>query len=219
LLLMDEPLGALDQEIRVQMQEEIRRIHRELKPTVVYVTHDKNEAFALSDRIGIMRAARLVALDAPDALYHAPATAFVASFFGGHQLLDVDLLAVNREKGTANVRLGSIEASVMLGAVVPNGTPMALAVPSEVVTIGQAESEAVTVTGEVADIVHMGSTTHVYCTTELGGQRIVAELRSDKTGTWKIGDPVSLAIDTAGARLVPRDESARDKVAPRKESE
>jgi putative spermidine/putrescine transport system ATP-binding protein len=205
LLLMDEPLGALDQEIRLQMQEEIRRIHRELRPSVVYVTHDKNEAFALSDRIGIMRTAELVAIDTPRALYGAPATAFVASFFGGHQLLDADLLDVDTQ-GIARVRVGGQEVGIPLRDIVPNGRALSLSVPVDTVSVGdEVRNGTLNLAAQVHDIVHMGATLQVHCTTEPGGQRIVAQIRSDRSAEWKVGDAVHLGIQIDGARLVTHD--------------
>jgi putative spermidine/putrescine transport system ATP-binding protein len=90
LLLMDEPLGALDRALRIDMAEEIRRIHRELETTTIYVTHDREEALTLSDRIIIMRNGKIMADGTPEELYRKPASAFVASFFGGHNILNVD---------------------------------------------------------------------------------------------------------------------------------
>jgi putative spermidine/putrescine transport system ATP-binding protein len=82
LLLMDEPLGALDKNLRDEMQEEIKRFQKELGMTVVYVTHDQQEAAFLADRIGIMRDGVMVQIDTPRALYERPQSRFVASFLG-----------------------------------------------------------------------------------------------------------------------------------------
>ena len=210
LLLMDEPLGALDQEIRLQMQEEIRRIHRELRPTVVYVTHNKNEAFALSDRVAIMRGGDVAALGPPDELYHFPASEFVATFFGGHQLLEVALVSVDEAGRVARVRLGERETDVRLGSFIPNGRPLSLAVAPEYVAIDRGGGEGIQLDAVVNDVITMGSVLHVNCSLSLSGQRIVAERRSDSMGRWKTGDTVRLTIDPAGARLVPRDRTTSE---------
>ena len=78
LLLMDEPLGALDQALRVEMQEELRRIHRESGTTIVFVTHDQEEALAMSDRIGVMRTGSILQIGTPQDLYANPTDSFVA---------------------------------------------------------------------------------------------------------------------------------------------
>jgi len=88
IILMDEPLGALDKRMRDQMQFEIRRIHRELGATILYVTHDQEEAMTMSDRICLMRAGRIEQIGTPDDLYFRPQTAFVADFVGESNLFD-----------------------------------------------------------------------------------------------------------------------------------
>ncbi len=82
VLLLDEPLSALDAQVRVQLREEIRRIQLELGITTVFVTHDQAEALSVADRVGVLRAGRLEQVASPDELYERPATAFVAEFVG-----------------------------------------------------------------------------------------------------------------------------------------
>jgi putative spermidine/putrescine transport system ATP-binding protein len=89
LLLMDEPLGALDRALRLDLEHELRRIHRSTGCSVVYVTHDRDEALALSDRIAVFHAGRLVGLDRPEALYAQPPTSYVARL-----LTDANLIAL-----------------------------------------------------------------------------------------------------------------------------
>ncbi|MDA2989090.1 MAG: ABC transporter ATP-binding protein [Actinomycetota bacterium] len=89
IILMDEPLGALDRTLRIEMEHVIRTIHRSLEATVIYVTHDRQEALALSDRIAIMRAGRIVTIGKPEDHYYRPADSFVASFFSDANLLPV----------------------------------------------------------------------------------------------------------------------------------
>ncbi|MER9134563.1 ABC transporter ATP-binding protein [Mesorhizobium sp. M0768] len=88
LLLLDEPLGALDRNLREQMQGEMKRLHREFGITTVCVTHDQEEALTLSDRIVVMRAGRIEQTDTPEALYDKPATSFVANFMGEANILE-----------------------------------------------------------------------------------------------------------------------------------
>ncbi|MCO5159091.1 MAG: ABC transporter ATP-binding protein [Aquamicrobium sp.] len=90
VLLMDESLSALDLKLREDLQEEIRRLHRELGTTVVFVTHDQGEALSLSDRIALMNRGRICQLDAPGALYDRPASRFVADFIGRTNIVPVD---------------------------------------------------------------------------------------------------------------------------------
>jgi len=88
ILLLDEPLGALDRNLREQMQGEIKALHREFNKTTICVTHDQEEALTLSDRIVVMRGGRIEQLDTPEALYDRPATRFVANFLGEANMLD-----------------------------------------------------------------------------------------------------------------------------------
>jgi spermidine/putrescine ABC transporter ATP-binding subunit len=95
VLLMDEPLGALDRKLRDQLQIEIKRIQRDLGVTVVYVTHDQEEALALSDRIAIMSQGRIAQLGTPDEVYERPASPFVASFLGESNFIPVTVNAAD----------------------------------------------------------------------------------------------------------------------------
>jgi spermidine/putrescine transport system ATP-binding protein len=107
VLLLDEPLGALDLKLRKQMQLELKRIQTEVGITFIYVTHDQEEAMTMSDRIAVMRAGRIEQLGNPEELYERPKTAFVAGFLGVSNLLegevegrDGDLLTVRMPDGT-----------------------------------------------------------------------------------------------------------------------
>lgn len=88
LILLDEPLGALDKGLREQMQLELKRLHRELGITMIYVTHDQSEAMTMSDRIAVFQKGRIEQLGAPGEVYSSPSTRFVASFVGDSNLLE-----------------------------------------------------------------------------------------------------------------------------------
>ena len=104
LVLMDEPLGALDRRLREEMQFEIRRIQRTLGVTVVYVTHDQQEAMAMSDRVAVFNGGRIEQVAAPEVLYEEPLRPFVASFIGDNNLLSGRVIAVDGD--TCVVRAG-----------------------------------------------------------------------------------------------------------------
>ncbi len=103
VLLLDEPLGALDLKLRKQMQIELKRIQTEVGITFIYVTHDQEEAMTMSDRIAVMRHGRIEQLGPPEDLYERPTTAFVAGFLGVSNLLDGEV--VGRDDEWARVRL------------------------------------------------------------------------------------------------------------------
>jgi spermidine/putrescine transport system ATP-binding protein len=104
VLLLDEPLGALDLKLRKQMQIELKRIQTEVGITFIYVTHDQEEAMTMSDRIAVMRAGRIEQLGEPEELYERPTTAFVAGFLGVSNLLDGDVVGTSGD--LVDVRLG-----------------------------------------------------------------------------------------------------------------
>ena len=95
ILLMDEPLGALDKKLREEIQAEIRRIHQELAVTIVYVTHDQEEALRLSDRICLFSYGRIIQIGTGEDLYERPASAFVASFVGSSNFMEIDVEAAS----------------------------------------------------------------------------------------------------------------------------
>ena len=94
LVLMDEPLAALDRNLRTQCQQEIKAIQKEFAVTIVYVTHDQEEALTMSDRVAIMNGGRIEQLDAPDRLYERPATEFVARFMGEMNFMEATVTGV-----------------------------------------------------------------------------------------------------------------------------
>ena len=104
VLLLDEPLGALDLKLRKQMQVELKRIQSEIGITFIFVTHDQEEAMTMSDRIAVMRHGRIEQLGRPEELYERPATEFVAGFLGVSNLLDGEVAERNSE--TVDIRLG-----------------------------------------------------------------------------------------------------------------
>jgi len=112
LVLLDEPLGALDKQLREEMQDELKRLHATLGVTMVYVTHDQGEALTLSDRIAVFRAGALQQLGAPRTLYDAPANAFVAGFIGESNRVAGTLVAADTDR-----------CSVRAGDALIHGTP------------------------------------------------------------------------------------------------
>jgi putative spermidine/putrescine transport system ATP-binding protein len=130
VLLLDEPLSALDAQVRVQLREEIRRIQLELGITTVFVTHDQAEALSVADRVGVMRSGRLEQVASPDDLYERPATAFVAEFVGTMNRIpatltagEVELLGVRRPVAGATPPSGAVVALVRPESLVVQADP------------------------------------------------------------------------------------------------
>jgi putative spermidine/putrescine transport system ATP-binding protein len=143
-LLMDEPLSALDKKLRQAMQEEIRRIHRNLATTVVYVTHDQEEALALSDRIALMRDGRIEQVGTPQEVYESPRSVFAATFLGEANLLAGELLERDRH-GVASIRLdtGAVVRAADSESVQP-GDRVRVVVRPERMTVSVDEGESAT---------------------------------------------------------------------------
>ncbi|GAA3175390.1 ABC transporter ATP-binding protein [Blastococcus jejuensis] len=130
VLLLDEPLSALDARVRVQLREEIRRIQLELGITTVFVTHDQAEALSVADRVGVMREGRLEQVASPDELYERPATAFVAEFVGTMNRIpatmtgrEVELLGTRRPVTGSAPEHGAVVALVRPEALLAHADP------------------------------------------------------------------------------------------------
>src|SRR5438128_3059254 len=137
LVLMDEPLGALDKQLREQMQLEIRRLHQRLGVTMVYVTHDQHEALTMSDRITVFHRGRLQQLDTPARIYEEPVNAFVARFIGENNRLNGIIDSAIGARCTIRLAGGScIDGS--LAETLAAGTPVTLSLRPERVQIRKA---------------------------------------------------------------------------------
>ncbi|MEO3432831.1 ABC transporter ATP-binding protein [Inquilinus sp. CAU 1745] len=153
IILMDEPLGALDKKLRDNMQIEIKRLHRESRATIIYVTHDQEEALALSDRICLMNHARIEQIDTPHNIYMRPRTAFAADFIGISNILRGEVT----RNGTAH-RLKTPYGEFVLPEGCQDGAG-ALVIRPENLTLG--EGAANRVSGTVKEVVYAGSETRV----------------------------------------------------------
>ena len=155
VLLMDEPLGALDKKLRAEMQLELKHLHARLGVTVIYVTHDQEEALTLSDRVAVMNHGRLEQLGTPLELYESPRTRFVAEFVGESNVLEGTVTAAAAGGLTLVTRRGLRLALRSGGATV--GDTLTLMVRPEKITLG-AEAEAL-VEGEIAEAIYLGDAT------------------------------------------------------------
>ncbi len=156
LILMDEPLSALDKQLRESMQIELRELHRRVGATIIYVTHDQREALTMSDRVAILKEGKLVQIDHPKRLHDHPANSFVASFIGEASLLPV------RRVDASGVALGS---TVLRSArTIPKDEELLLAVHSEKLLIddGNADPTSNRFTGTVTDVVYQGESLRLF---------------------------------------------------------
>ena len=155
LLLMDEPLGALDKKLREQMQREIKRIHRERRTSVLYVTHDQEEALTMSDRIAVFNKGRIEQIGTPEELYERPITRFVADFLGETNFLPGRVVA--SEGLSCRVRIGDQIFDAQTPAPAAPGAPVVLAVRPERLKLGLAAADGEGLRGTLVDIVYLGN--------------------------------------------------------------
>ena len=173
LLLLDEPLSALDEKVRREMQTELKHIQRQTGTTFLYVTHDQEEALTMSDRIAVLNLGACVQCDSPEHLFRNPRTRFVASFFRGCNVIEGQLAGF--KETLAQVRIGDGELSVPVPAAFKAGIgPVALAIRAERVLIGPSAGNCqVRLQALLREVVYRG--TNVDHVLELkDGQRVVA---------------------------------------------
>ena len=137
VLLLDEPLGALDLQLRLQLQDELRRLHRSLRSTFIFVTHDQGEAMTMSDRIAVMEGGRIIQVGSPEAIYERPGTRFVASFIGHTNLLDASVVGV-RPDGLVVADCSGTRLECRTGHELDAGAQVTLSLRYEKIDVGPA---------------------------------------------------------------------------------
>jgi spermidine/putrescine transport system ATP-binding protein len=215
VLLLDEPLGALDLKLRKALQVELKRVQVEVGITFVYVTHDQEEALTMSDRIAVMRGGKVEQLGTPEELYERPRTRFVADFIGTSNLLTGAVESITN--GCAVVRLSSGEACLTsAGADLSVGRPVELSVRPESVVLharngSDPSGAAGTIEAAVEQVAYLGGNVQ-YLVRSGGGLSITA--LAPKTGerlpvggvidvTWSPGDALVLAEHPAAQEETP----------------
>jgi putative spermidine/putrescine transport system ATP-binding protein len=153
VLLLDEPLSALDAKIRVSLRQEIRAIQRQLGITTVYVTHDQEEALSLSDRVVVMSEGRIEQIGTPFEVYNFPSTGFVASFVGTLNVLP----AVVVDPGAGRLNVAGQEFRISRPVSARTGSTISLALRPEMVSLGEGPAGSNLLRGTVADVSFLGS--------------------------------------------------------------
>jgi putative spermidine/putrescine transport system ATP-binding protein len=192
ILLMDEPLSALDKQLRESMQIELRALHERLGTTTIYVTHDQREALTMSDRIAVMNRGRIEQLDVPRAIYDRPATRFVAEFIGESSFLKVELQG-------GRVRWRGKE--IPLRGDIPAGDCGYLVVRPEKLTRCPDAGERIEFFGTVADAIFQGETSLIQVDLGEGdvlSYRVIGNY--SKSGT--VGTPITTYLAAEDAVIV-----------------
>ena len=199
VLLLDEPLAALDLRIRLEMEAELRRVHRETGATFVYFTHDQGEALALSDRIVVFDQGHVEQVGTPDEIYRRPATPFAARFVGDANVLPVSV--VERDGARATFDLAGLRlVAPCEGALAPG--PGWLVVRPEVVRLEAFAGDGMR--GVVHDIAFRGSGFACQLDVEGLSEPVKAELSAESDRPPELGSVVGIAWNSEAVCLLPR---------------
>ena len=175
VLLMDEPLSNLDAKLRIQVRDTITELQREAGITTVFVTHDQEEALAMSDRIGVMKSGRLEQVGTPSEIYRDSVSSYVADFVGAANTVEID--APGAAQGMATVRLGGYSLGARVPAPLGEAKAVLIARPEDIALAPQGTGGANSVRGRVSRRQYLGGKTHYL----IG-----------------IGDEIALAVETHG---------------------
>jgi putative spermidine/putrescine transport system ATP-binding protein len=192
VLLLDEPLSALDAKVRAQLRDEIRRVQLEVGTTTLFVTHDQEEALAVADRVGVMSQGRLEQLAPPADLYANPATPFVAEFVGLNNKVPAEVSG-----GQAHLLGTSVPA--LEGSVA--GPGLAMVRPESVTIVADPAG-----TSTISSVAFLGPISRVYAALA-DGSVISAQMASSQAKAFSPGDPVTVGVEPTGV-LVVKDDAA-----------
>jgi spermidine/putrescine transport system ATP-binding protein len=195
VLLLDEPLGALDAKLRKALQVELTALQREVGITFVYVTHDQEEALTMSDRLAVMDKGRVVQVGTPDEVYEEPRTAYVADFLGVANLLDA-------ECGHGSLKLGPFHLATTAGAIDASGPVKVVIRPERVLVAAGEPSGPNAVPAMVERIVYVGPTTQVHLRLPHGPTIQALVANHDGRPDWPAGTPVAATLPADALRVL-----------------
>ena len=183
VVLMDEPLGALDKQLREHMQLELRELHRRLGLTIVFVTHDQGEALTMSDRIAVFNAGKIEQLASPEEIYDHPKNRFVAEFFGETNLLSGAVSSRSGERARVEIDEGSF-VDVMAPHGFEAGAPALISLRPERVRLSETAAPVNSFPVKVLDTVYQGD--HLRVRLQGGSMQLVAKVER-KAAAWQVG--------------------------------
>ncbi len=200
VLLLDEPLSALDKRLRSQMLQEFQRIHSALGTTMVFVTHDQEEALAMSDRIAIMNLGEIVRVGTPRELYEDPGEHFVAEFLGDANFL-VGTAIGNRKL------LVAPDWTIGLPPIAPGSGRLRIAVRPEKIGIGRPEPGSNAAAGTVTSVLYLGALTTYTIMLKAGIPIVVKQFNHSKSVDFRPGSEVTIFWFPDDSRVVGRDDT------------
>jgi len=204
LMLMDEPLSNLDAKLRIEMRTEIRRIHRALGLTTIYVTHDQEEALSLSDRVVLMQQGLIRQVGTPREVYIEPASAYAASFLGARNLLPVRVVAATGDGQEIQIETesGVPLAGAARSAFALGDSAIAAIRPEHVVLLAEGRGGDNTIPGRVETVEFVGNSIEVSVRSKLTGE-VIARTED----LWREGETVALCLPRERLLVFPADDS------------
>ncbi len=196
VLLLDEPLAALDEKLKEEMKIELKRIQDKLETTFIYVTHDQQVAMAMSDRIAVLYDGNLQQVGIPETIYKQPNNEFVADFTGAENIFDIEL---NKEKSELFIPELNYQLPSKLLNEELDSSAHRLVIRKEIIDISPNDGK---ITGEIKDIVYKGSLAEVIIAVENNTAELTAEVHSEETGDISEGDTVKLDWNPSKLTLV-----------------
>ncbi len=203
VLLLDEPLGALDLQLRKQLRADLHHLQRRLGITFIYVTHDQEEALTTSDRIAVMNVGRIEQLGAPEELYERPRTRFVAQFLGSCNLLEGTVQTRGASSVSAHTAVGVLKVdSISSQEISPRRERVTLAIRPEKVVLNPVNSGLNCLRARVEDLVYNGAETQYLL--RAGDQPLRASLMNAQSGQpgLRVGDEITVHLPPAGLILL-----------------
>jgi spermidine/putrescine transport system ATP-binding protein len=229
VLLLDEPLGALDLKLREQMQHELKQLQKKVGITFIYVTHDQEEAMTMSDRIAVMNEGRVQQVGTPEDIYNYPANHFVADFIGDTNFLEGKVTSLHEDRTVLRVGREEVTAARSNFPLMP-GEKVTMVIRPEKLAVAHGDSSdpaqeplpismsasssgegqqpgnprlKATISAKVIDSVFVGTDTRIYVSLR-GGTELTALVRDIEEGQeFKKGERVTLSYDPADSRLLP----------------
>jgi spermidine/putrescine transport system ATP-binding protein len=201
VLLLDEPLSALDYKLRKDMQIELKRLQHETGITFIFVTHDQEEALTMSDRIAVMSKGHVLQVGTPHDIYDRPSERFVANFIGETNFMDGTVLSQKRD--VATVKLGN-------GATITAGVPEGFTPAGKVTVVIRPEHADITrdpahttCMGTIANIVYFGTDTHFHVKLDDGSEFVSRQQNSwEKAADFQVGERIGIDMEEGASRVL-----------------
>jgi spermidine/putrescine transport system ATP-binding protein len=209
VLLLDEPLGALDLKLRKEMQLELKALQKQLGITFIYVTHDQEEAMTMSDRIAVMSKGKVQQMGTPIEIYERPANRFVADFIGESNFFEGKIKTINKDYAVVFIPEINTEINgLIVSSGLVNGADVTVSIRPEKIELAHQGQSKNSISGKVNNTVYIGTDTHVYVesngkTVKVFEQNRISRL--DKNSYYSIGQDVNIIMPPENVLILKKD--------------